>query len=153
MRKPWILPIAIGLLGLGSAGPARAAIYRWVDAQGQVHFSDHPAGGKAQKLEIHNNVTPEQQREAERITETYQRLDKEYDREKAVRQAKEKARERARARRKTRCRELAKQANIANRYALVRIKQDGSPDYLTDKQVKAYKRRLRTMRQKYCAGH
>lgn len=50
------------LLALSSAlllmtSPVHAQLYKWVDEQGQVHYSDQPASGKAKsesKLEIPN---------------------------------------------------------------------------------------------------
>jgi len=152
MRVSAILPIAAGILGVLLAGPGQAAIYKWVDAQGQVHFSDQPHGKKTKKLEIHNTVTPEQQREAAKITKTYESLDKQYDQEQAARKAKEQAQAQARAQRAIRCRELTREANVAEQHPLVRFKQDGTPQYLTDRQTSAYRQRLQRLKQANCSG-
>ncbi|WP_185964417.1 DUF4124 domain-containing protein [Aliikangiella marina] len=39
-------------------------VYKWVDENGKVHYSDRPKDDNAQVVEIKNKVTPEQQAEA-----------------------------------------------------------------------------------------
>jgi hypothetical protein len=41
-----------------SAALADTPIYKWVDAQGQVHYSTEPHSDKAQQLGIQNTATP-----------------------------------------------------------------------------------------------
>ena len=46
----------LGALALFMAVPAGAAVYKWVDADGQVHFSDHPqTTDKTQSVTLHNS--------------------------------------------------------------------------------------------------
>lgn len=45
MKRHWILAAALALL----AAPAGADLYKWVDAQGRVHYSDKPPPNTAQK--------------------------------------------------------------------------------------------------------
>jgi len=39
-------------------------IYKWVDENGKVHYSDRPINENAESLEIKDKITPEQQQEA-----------------------------------------------------------------------------------------
>ena len=48
----WSVSLGALIIGLVS-GPAGADVYRWVDAQGQVHFGDQPPADKeAQRVKI-----------------------------------------------------------------------------------------------------
>ena len=49
--------LVISIFLLGGISPAKAELYKWVDEQGKVHYSDQPASGKIKsetKLEIAN---------------------------------------------------------------------------------------------------
>ena len=37
--------------------PASAGIYKWVDDEGQIHYSEHPVGNDAEKIKIRTNET------------------------------------------------------------------------------------------------
>ncbi|MDD3447643.1 MAG: DUF4124 domain-containing protein [Gammaproteobacteria bacterium] len=53
------MPRAIALLLLVLAAPAVAGgIYRWTDAQGQVHFGDRPPAGAGEALPLTSRPTP-----------------------------------------------------------------------------------------------
>ena len=151
MRVSRIL-VAAGILGCLLASSGQAAIYKWMDANGHVHFSDHPSGKHAKQVEIRNAVPPEQQREAESVSRTYQNLGRQYDQEKAARKAKAQATARAKAKHAVICRELNKEVNVANQHPLVRFKQDGTPQYLTDDQTAAYRQRLQRLQKEHCSG-
>ena len=47
--KPCIVLCAFAVV---AAGPVAAETYKWVDAQGQVHFSDRPPPSGAEKVEL-----------------------------------------------------------------------------------------------------
>lgn len=152
MRKSGRWLVFASILGLLLTGESHAAIYKWVDARGQTHFSDQPPGKHAEKLHIHNTVTPAQRKEAEKITRTYERLDAKYDRQQAQQKAKAQAQARQKALRANYCRELAKEVTVANQHPLVRFKQDGTPQYLTDKETTTYRQHLETLQKKRCSG-
>ena len=53
-------PIGLIVLTLWTAS-AHAGLYKWVDAQGKVHYSDQPASGNVKsetKLDIQNHTAP-----------------------------------------------------------------------------------------------
>lgn len=151
MRVSRILSVAAGILGMLLAGSGQAAIYKWVDAHGQVHFSDHPSGNNAQQLEIHNSASAEQQREAEHVTQTYQNLSQQYDQQEAAQKASAQAKARSKARRARICHALTAQANAADQHPIATFKQDGTPQYLTDEQTAAYRKRLHALEQANCS--
>jgi hypothetical protein len=45
--KPWMLLMVL----ISSAAPAQAETYKWVDADGKIHYSDHPPPPEARQIE------------------------------------------------------------------------------------------------------
>ncbi|MCB1864735.1 MAG: DUF4124 domain-containing protein [Chromatiales bacterium] len=52
---PAILALVACLI-VGQPGVATAAMYRWVDAAGQVHFTDHPPNDSARPIRVNPNI-------------------------------------------------------------------------------------------------
>jgi len=44
---------------------ATAEVYKWVDENGKVHYSDKPINQNSKQLKIQDNISPEQQRKAQ----------------------------------------------------------------------------------------
>jgi multidrug efflux pump subunit AcrA (membrane-fusion protein) len=77
MSKHLFLLTVTALLVVNSV---QAEVYRWVDRQGKVHFSDRPETGGARKLEIrepHSGSagTDQERLEAERLLQQQRQLD------------------------------------------------------------------------------
>jgi hypothetical protein len=53
-----ILCVSLLAFTYACAAMADTPIYKWVDAQGQVHYSTEPHSDKAQQLGIQNTATP-----------------------------------------------------------------------------------------------
>lgn len=52
------------LVVIFSSETIQAKVYKWVDENGKVHYSDKPFDDKAKELKINDNVNPQQQRAA-----------------------------------------------------------------------------------------
>ena len=135
--------VVIFLLILFYAGSANAEIYKWVDEQGKVHYSDRPQGKNTEKVEVKSTVSDAQRQDAERLKQRYQQL---YQQIKEDEQAQAEADKKASAKKaklQGYCDQLKKQVNIANQdYALVRFKDDGGHEYLTDEEVADYRAKM-----------
>lgn len=53
--------LLISALCLTIAGAGEAAIYRWVDQHGRVHFGEHPPTDQAEQLDIRESRPPDQE--------------------------------------------------------------------------------------------
>ncbi|MFK7954849.1 MAG: DUF4124 domain-containing protein [Lysobacterales bacterium] len=67
--------VLIGVLFAFTTGTAAEKLYKWVDANGNVHFSDRPpeASTDAQEIEVDAEISADRQREAlnrQRATQT-----------------------------------------------------------------------------------
>jgi len=73
------------LLLIASSGVATAGVYRWVDDNGQIHFSDKPqAGAKQIKLKATSVYTPPVQNESEADSQVEQEVRVDADENPAV---------------------------------------------------------------------
>jgi len=52
MHKHTLMTVLGLMLGLNSPAWATTEIYRWVDANGQVHYADHPNHSKARRVSL-----------------------------------------------------------------------------------------------------
>ena len=53
-----LLCIMLLLVGLAQVHAHASGIYRWVDDQGNVHFSDEPGGGNAEAITVEPQTLP-----------------------------------------------------------------------------------------------
>lgn len=120
-------------------GLAAAEIYRWTDANGQVHFGQRPAAPGAQQIEVKPQVVERDQLTRER----QERTDRFYDaRREEQAQASALAAERQ-AKRAEECRELRKQlASIPQGRSYYRTEADGQRSYYSDEQVDTARQQL-----------
>jgi hypothetical protein len=124
------------LSGLMAVSGIQAEVYRWVDEQGRVHFSDQPNLGGARKLEL-SEPTPdsagidqerldaERNREQERLLDAYreERESRELEREKA---------EKAERQRASNCAYARNRLRTYGNSRLYKPLEDGGLRYLDD---------------------
>lgn len=100
------LPLQVLLLGfalLAGSGLAGAAVYRWVDGDGAVHFSDRPpAGAQFQELDTPAPSPSKGISDAERRARQQKLLDM-YEEERAGKREAREKREAQKQERQTRC--------------------------------------------------
>lgn len=126
---------------------ATAEIYRWVDAQGQVHFGARPAPG-AEQLKVRPQVierdeaTRERERRAERFFEARRQ-----EQEVAAQQAGE-----TRARQVQECGRLRNElATLAQGGRYFRTDANGDRVYYSEEEVNAARRQLADRIDHYCS--
>ena len=126
---------------------ATAEIYRWVDAQGQVHFGARPASG-AERIEVRPQVverdeaTREREGRARRFFEARRE-----EQQAAVQMAGEE-----RARRGEECGRLRNElSKLAQGGRFYRIDANGDRVYYSDEEVNTARRQLASRIDHYCS--
>lgn len=127
-------------------GLAVAEIYRWVDANGQVHFDQRPAPG-AEQIEVKPQVV---ERDAATI-ESQERATRFFEaRRQEQAQASAAASER-KAQRAKECSELRRQlAGIPEGWRYYETEANGERTYYSDAQLDAARRQLRDRMSERC---
>lgn len=129
--------LVFGLLMLPAL--ACAEIYRWTDAQGQVHFSEKPAGAGAEQVQVKPQVVERDTatREREQRTEQYFDARREERAQAATRAAS------ARAERSKECGELRDRLQQIQRDGRYFTRDaNGEPVYYSADEVDAARSRL-----------
>jgi hypothetical protein len=133
-------------LWLSSPFSAVAEVYRWVDADGQVHYGERPPPQGARRIELpattESDLEPDREA-ADRRARQQRLLDAyEYERERKEAAAAEAARSRQA--------DAARCADLQQRWRRLSFggpvyyrRADGDRDYLSDEQREAAKERLR----------
>jgi hypothetical protein len=129
-------------------GLAAAEIYRWTDANGQVHFGQRPAAAGAEKVEVKPQVVERDQLTRERE----ERTNRFYDaRREEQAQASVAASERQ-AKRAEECRQLRnKLASIPEGRSYYRKEADGQRSYYSDEQVDTARQQLQSRVSERCS--
>ena len=138
--------LIIPFLCLSSPLPAVADVYRWVDADGQVHYGESPPSEGARKIELPeaSESSPEPDREAADRRARQQRLLDAYEHERERKEAAAADASRARQADAARCADLRQHWRRLSFAGPVYYQSpDGGRDYLNDEQREAAKQRLR----------
>ena len=126
--------------------PAVAEVYRWVDADGQVHYGERPPPQGARKIELPETSKPssEPDREAVDRRARQQRLLDAYEHERERKEAAAADAARARQADAARCADLHQHwRRLSFGGPVYYQRADGGRDYLNDEQREAAKQRLR----------
>jgi hypothetical protein len=130
------------------SGLAVADIYRWVDANGQVHFGQRPTGAGAEQVEVKPQVveldaaTRERQARSARFYEARRQ-------EQAQASAESAERQHTRAQK---CNELRNAlARIPEGRRYFRSEANGERSYYSDEELDAARRRLRDQLSEGCS--
>lgn len=130
MKKLSLL-LSLGLLALPYSALQAGTVYKWVDAQGTVHYSDKKPNDQAQKLTVKSS--------GQTVTapDPHAQLD-ELNRQQEIEQvAKAQAAEIAEEQklRKTNCEAARKGLETLNNHARVKIEENGNQRYLTPEEI------------------
>lgn len=129
-------------------GLAAAEIYRWTDANGQVHFGQRPAAAGAQQIEVKPQVVERDQLTRERE----ERANRFFDaRREEQAQASAVAAERQ-AKRAAECQELRRRlSNIPEGYSYYRTDANGEREYYSEQQVDTARQQLQAQVAQRCS--
>jgi hypothetical protein len=129
-------------------GLATAEIYRWTDANGQVHFGQRPAASGAEKVEVRPQVVERDQQTREREERTSRFYDA---RREEQAQASAQAAERQ-SKSAAECQDLRRRlANIPEGYSYYRTDETGERSYYSDQQVDTARQQLQRQVTERCA--
>ena len=128
-------------------GLAAAEIYRWTDANGQVHFGQRPVNG-AERVEVKPQVVERDQLTRERE----ERANRFFDaRREEQAQASAVAAERQ-AKRAAECQELRRRlGNMPEGYSYYRTDANGEREYYSDQQVDTARQQLQAQVAQRCS--
>jgi hypothetical protein len=128
-------------------GLAAAEIYRWTDANGQVHFGQRPTAG-AEKLEVKPQVVERDQQTRERE----ERVSRFYDARRDEQVKAQAAASERQSKRAAECQQLRqKLAEIPEGYAYYRTDADGQRSYYSDEQVDTARQQLQSQVSDRCS--
>lgn len=129
-----------------------AEIYKWIDADGNVHFADSPENHAAEKLDINTRISERERQEAQRIQQELQQLYQELKQQDVERATEAQRLAEEKSKRDEACKRAKRYVNVANQdYAFYKINGDGSKSYLTDEEIKAYRQRVNSGYGKHCS--
>lgn len=129
----------------------QAGIYKWVDANGKVHYSDKvPAQEKAQELDV--DVGPvEANPELEQYRQRNRALIKVWDEERNQRQSQQAEQRKQLAQQRQRCAKLQREYDSSRRAGYLYVpRKDGERDIYSDEQRAKYEQQLADFLRKRC---
>jgi hypothetical protein len=129
-------------------GLAAAEIYRWTDANGQVHFGQRPAGANAERVEVKPQVV-----ERDSLTrEREERANRFYDARREEQAQASVAAAEQQAKRADECRKLrSKLASIPEGRSYYRTDKDGQRSYYSDEQIDTARQQLLSQVSERCS--
>jgi hypothetical protein len=129
-------------------GLAAAEIYRWTDANGQVHFGQRPAGANAERVEVKPQVV-----ERDSLTrEREERANRFYDARREEQAQASAAAAEQQAKRADECRKLrSKLASIPEGRSYYRTDKDGQRSYYSDEQIDTARQQLLSQVSERCS--
>jgi C-terminal processing protease CtpA/Prc len=145
--------IIAGFILTGVSVTAMADVYRWVDAQGRVHYSDRWVPG-AELVKVSNSKPSSQDvervaREQAALAESNARIESEQlqaETERAVQQDIAKVREQQ-------CKEAKQRYQMAiQSRRLFRLREDGEREYMSEAEADAYRVQARTEMEEVCGS-
>jgi hypothetical protein len=129
-------------------GLATAEIYRWVDANGQVHFGQRPAGAGAEQVEVRPQVVERDAATRERL----ERTERFYDARRQEQAQATAASAERQAERDSECRVLRQRlAQLPEGRRYFQEEANGERTYYSDEELDAVRRQLRERLAARCA--
>ena len=146
-----ILVILSVILLIGHSA-AWAEIYKWVDANGKVHFSDQaPAQQKAQKIDV-DVSSAEVNPELEQYRQRNRALLKVWDTERSQKQQRQTKKRQQLAQIRQRCDKVQRRYDASRRAGYLYVsRKNGERDIYSDAQREKYEQRLKNLLRKNCA--
>lgn len=144
------------LLSLAATSATGTEVYRWTDAEGQVHFGDKPTGTGAEAVTVQppraSDTAPAAASESERRARTQRLLD-EYAAERSEREAQREADAAAREERRRQCAIARRELAELEQSAYVYTRDDaGNKVILPDSDLRLERERARKEVQELCRG-
>lgn len=142
-----------GLLSLAAIlipeSTSAAGVYKWVDENGKVHYSDRPQGSKSQSIDIKSAPEAGQSEEARRRKRD--KLLNVYAEERQERREKAEQKKQEIKKRKQRCNQSRDRlAGYERASYLYNLDEDGNRVVMNDKQRAALTRRAQASVKKWC---
>jgi hypothetical protein len=148
-----MIKLTMVLMGMLMAMGASAAVFTWIDENGEVHYSDVPAGDYSVRVDIESKPTDDQLVAAER----QQAVDNELDRQQQAQENQKQADEdkqfdkNDKERTARNCRTATETyESFYNAPRLYKPTDDGGRDYLSSEQMDAARAKAKEDMDKWC---
>ncbi|MCF6355734.1 MAG: DUF4124 domain-containing protein [Candidatus Polarisedimenticolaceae bacterium] len=140
------------ILIITTAGSAGAAVYKWVDGEGNVHFGDRPTSAQAQQLQLKKGLQPATSTtpDAAQRQITRQRLLEIYQQEREEKKAAKKRRREDAKKRAQQCADARDKLQQYERYRLYKNLPNGEREYLSDREHENSILRLKNSIKRHC---
>ncbi len=144
-------------VGLGIGPIAEAGVYRWVDEQGRVQFSDRPpVEQEAEQVDVKLPESPSgnsgQSPSMEQRRLEQQKMLDAYREERELKKERRRQDAAKRAEKKRQCHEARDRLRMYEQSRLYRLQQDGSRRFLNDEQYEQTLKETRQAVKRLCGG-
>ena len=148
------------LLVLGLAcGTAYAEIYKWVDENGKVHYTQTPPGNSAEKMDIKEQETttttvPGQQNQSPSSLENQKKYSDYLEQERLERKEKREQKKQEKAEARSKCHSVRAQLGDMEQGGILyyELDENGERKFVADQRIETRKNKLRDYLRKNCGG-
>ncbi len=140
------------ILVITTAGSADAAVYKWVDEEGKVHFGDRPTSAQALQLKLKKSPQPATSTtpNAAQRQITRQRMLEIYQQEREEKKAAKKQRKKDAKKRAQQCADARDKLRQYERYRLYKNLPNGEREYLSDRERERSVSKLKNSIKRHC---
>jgi hypothetical protein len=141
--------LGVLLLCFVASAAATAAVYRWVDDNGQVHYGEKPPHDDAQELNL--RAAPARDADLDQRRQQQQKLLRAYEEERAIERREQQEAQRRKAEHQSYCRRArADLENALNSSALYTRDGSGEKRFLSKPERREYEAQLQAEVERYC---
>lgn len=140
-------------------GAIHAEIYKWVDENGKVHYTQTPPGKSAEKMDIKEQETttstvPGQQDHAPSSLENQKKYSDYLEQERLERKEKREQKKQEKAEARSKCHNARAQLGDMEQGGILyyELDENGERKFVADQRVEARKNKLRDYLRKNCGG-
>ncbi|MES9818084.1 MAG: DUF4124 domain-containing protein [Candidatus Thiodiazotropha sp.] len=150
-KLPCLLTQSLLFVLLMAGLPLQAEVYKWVDEQGRVHFSDRPVTGESTEIRIREQESPQPTAGQDDRQKEMQRMLDVYAEERAERKEAKQKQLAERKKRKQNCvRAKDRYSSHLRATGIYNLGNDGERRYLSDEERARHIRRLKADIARWC---
>ncbi|MES9814319.1 MAG: DUF4124 domain-containing protein [Candidatus Thiodiazotropha sp.] len=150
-KLPCLLTQSLLFVLLMAGLPLQAEVYKWVDEQGRVHFSDRPVTGEPTEIRIREQESPQPTAGQDDRQKEMQRMLDVYAEERAERKAAKQKQLAERKKRKQNCvRAKDRYSSHLRATGIYNLGNDGERRYLSDEERARHIKRLKADIARWC---
>ena len=150
--------IAILLMLVCVSGNAYSEIYKWVDENGKVHYTQTPPGKSAEKMDIKHHddagTEPNKQNQFPSTLENQKKYSDYLEQERLERKEKREQKKQEKAEARSKCHGVRAQLGDMEQGGILyyELDENGERKFVSDQRVEARKNKLREYLKRNCGG-